>query len=448
MNAFSVALGPYLKRAPMGALLLGISSGFPFTMIAATLTTRLAEAGIEKKTVTAFALAFLLYNFKFLWAPLVDRVRLPGSATLGQRRMWLIVVAVGAMAAVLWLGSVDPNGAITRYTRVLRIMGGEYHFSLPFGGIYTMVAATLAVAFMGATFDIIIDAYRIETLAPEQLGVGSGMSQYGWRIGNWAASTVALLVATAAGWSAAYAATVIFALPAVAAAFLLGEPADRRAAATGGVIASVVEPLRDFLTRHGAWIVLLFILVHKVGDTLANLTLRLLFNDLGFTKPEVAFYDVAIGQVALLVGIFVGGILYARLGIKRSVFISLVLMAVSNLSFAGLALAGHDVWVMAAAVGFENFASGVGGVAVVAYLSALCNLRFTATQFALLSAAASILGRFLSGTTSGAMIEALGYVNFYLLTTLLALPGVALFAWMMKAGIVDEVDRAAREARL
>ena len=147
---------------------------------------------------------------------------------------------------------------------------------------------------------------------------------------------------------------------------------------------------------------LLFVLIHKIGDTLANLTLRLLFKDLGFTNDEVAFYDVGVGFVALLIGIFVGGMLYARLGMKRSVLISLVLMAVSNFSFAALAAAGHTNIGMAAAIGFENFASGIGGVTVVAYLSALCNLRFTATQYALLSALASIAGRFLTGTTAGA----------------------------------------------
>jgi PAT family beta-lactamase induction signal transducer AmpG len=187
--------------------------------------------------------------------------------------------------------------------------------------------------------------------------------------------------------------------------------------------------------------VLLFVLIHKIGDTLANLTLRLLFQDLGFTNDEVAFYDVGIGFVALLVGVFTGGILYARLGMKRSVLISLVLMAVSNLSFAALAMAGHTNWGMAAAIGFENFASGIGGVTVVAYLSALCNLRFTATQYALLSALASIAGRFLTGTGAGALIGAIGYVNFYLLTTLVALPGVALFWFMMRSGLADPAQR-------
>src|SRR5262249_25056658 len=147
--------------------------------------------------------------------------------------------------------------------------------------------------------------------------------------------------------------------------------------------------------------------------------------------------DVGVGFVALLVGIFIGGVLYARLGMKRSVLISLVLMAVSNLSFAGLALAGHTNLGMAAAVGFENLASGICRVTVAAYLSALCNLRFTASQYALLSALASIAGRFLTGTTVGALIDAMGYVNFYLLTTVAALPGVALFWFMIRSGLAD-----------
>ena len=153
---------------------------------------------------------------------------------------------------------------------------------------------------------------------------------------------------------------------------------------------------------------------------------------------------MAFGVLALLVGVFVGDILYTRLGLKRSVLVSLILMAVSNLSFAALAQAGHSNFGMAAAIGFENFSSGIGGVAVVAYLSALCDLRFTATQFALLSAAASVLGRFVSGTTAGAMIEALGYVQFYLLTTVAALPGIVLFVVMMRRGLVDDVAIAAR----
>jgi PAT family beta-lactamase induction signal transducer AmpG len=315
-----------------------------------------------------------------------------------------------------------------------------------------MVAlAAILLGIAGATFDIIIDAYRIELLEPRQLGIGSGMSQYGWRIGSAAAGALALVLAVRLGWAGAYMACAVFALPAMLVGVAMGEPARHRepARARGAVAALVAyfSPLAEFLRREGALVVLLFVLIHKIGDTLANLTLRLLFQDLGFSNDEIAFYDVGVGFVALLVGVFIGGLLYAKLGMKRSVLVSLVLMAVSNLSFAGLAAVGHTNIGMAAAVGFENLASGIGGVTVVAYLSALCNLRFTASQYALLSALASIAGRFLTGTTVGSLIEAVGYVNFYLLTTLIALPGVLLFWLMMRSGLADlSIGSAGKEA--
>jgi len=278
------------------------------------------------------------------------------------------------------------------------------------------------------------------------------MSQYGWRIGATAAGALALVLAQWAGWTAAYAACAVFALPAMLTGVFMGEPArHREPAKPRGITQALVayfSPLLEFLARQGSLVVLLFVLIHKIGDTLANLTLRLLFQELGFTNKEVAFYDVGVGFVALLLGILVGGILYSRLGMKRSVMWSLVLMAVSNLSFALLAAAGHTNIGMAAAVGFENFASGIGGVTVVAYLSALCNLRFTATQYALLSALASIVGRLITGTVAGRMIDAMGYVNYYLLTTFIALPGVFLFWYMIRSGLADlSIGSAGKEEK-
>ena len=418
---------PYFEAAPLAALFLGISSGFAFSMIGATLTTRLAQHGITKSAVTAFALTFLAYNFKFLWAPIVDNLRLPFIGRFGQRRSWLWALGALVMAAVAFLGFADPGSALS-----------------------VVALAAIALGAAGATFDIIIDAYRIELLAPRQLGVGSGMSQYGWRIGAAAAGALALVLAQRVGWTAAYVACAAFARGVEFAELAPVEPPRHRESAkvhgAWQAIVAYFSPLVEFLERQGAVVVLAFVLVHKIGDTLANLTLRLLFADLGFTNDEIAFYDVGVGFVALLVGIFIGGIAYARLGMKRSVLISLVLMAVSNFSFAALAAAGHTNLGMAAAIGFENFASGMGGVTVVAYLSALCNLRFTATQYALLSALASIAGRFITGTTVGALIEAIGYVNFYLLTTIIALPGVALFWYMMRSGLADlSIGTAGRE---
>jgi PAT family beta-lactamase induction signal transducer AmpG len=419
---------PYTERAALAALFLGISSGAPYAMIAATLTTRLAQDGINKRAVTAFSLAFLVYNLKWLWAWMVDGVRLPILGRFGQRVSWLLFVGVLTIAAIVNLALVDPKASLAA----------------------TAVAAIL-VAAAGATYDVIIDAYRIELLEPRQLGVGAGMSQYGWRIGSVMAGSLALIVAARGGWQIAYIACAAFALPAMAVGLLMGEPPRHRAPirreGLAAVLGSAIDPLVEFFQRRGSLLVLLFVLLHKIGDTLANLTFRLLFDDLKFSNDEIAIYDVGFGFWAYLAGIFIGGILYERIGMKRSVLLSLWLMAVSNLSFAGLALVGHSPWALAASIGFENLASGFGGVAVVAYLSALADLRYTAAQYALLSAATSVVGRLLTGTSAGALIEQLGYVNFYLFTTVIALPGVLLFWLMMRAGLIDaSVGSAARVA--
>lgn len=420
------AVKPYLEKESLAAFFVGVSSGFPYAMIGATLTTRLAQDGIDKKTVTAFTLAFLVYNLKVFWAWIVDGIRLPLIGHLGQRVSWLLVSGLAVMAAVVNLALVDPSADI---------------------GVTVLAAILVGAA--GASFDIVIDAYRIETLKPYQLGVGSGMSQYGWRIGSAGAGALALVLADRIGWSAAYMACALFALPAMLTGLFMGEPkrhvVTNEKRSVNDVLSSIIGPFTEFFQRSGALLVLLFILVHKIGDTLANLTFRLLFDDLGYTNDEIAIWDVGVGFWAYLIGIFIGGVAFTKLGLKRSVLIALVLMAFSNLSFAGLAASGHSNLAMAGAIGFENMASGFGGVVVVAYFSALCDLRFTGAQYALISAGASVVGRFLTGTTAGGLIESLGYVNFYLLTTFAALPGILIFWIMMRTGLVDAAMGTAGE---
>ncbi len=409
---------PYTEGAPIAAFFLGVSSGFPFAMIGATLTTRLAQEGITKSTVTTFALAFLVYNLKFLWAWMIDGIKLPILGRLGQRLSWLIFAGVLVMAAVANLALQDPSA-----------------------NIYQTAIAAILVGVAGATYDIVIDGYRIELLEPRQLGVGSGMSQYGWRIGSTAAGALALVLAARVGWEAAYLTCTLFALPAILTGFVMGEPERHREPTErkgiGEAFAAVIGPFAEFFQRNGAWLVLLFILLHKIGDTLANLVLRLLLDDMGYSNDEIAIYDVGVGFWAYLIGIFIGGVLYAQIGMKRSVMLSLILMGVSNASFALLAATGKSNLGLAGVMLFENIASGIGGVVVVAYFSALTDLRFTASQYALISAAASVVGRFLTGTTAGALVEEIGYVNFYWLTTAAALPGIVLFWLMMRAGLID-----------
>ena len=292
---------PYVEAQPLAAFFLGISSGFPYALIGATLTTRLAQDGISKSAVTAFALTFLAYNFKFLWAPLVDNVKLPIIGRFGQRRSWLWLISLLVIIAVAFLGLVNPNNALS-----------------------TVVFAAITLGVLGATLDIIIDAYRIELLEPHQLGTGSGMSQYGWRIGAASAGALALIVSSRLGWSVAYISCGVFALPAILVGVFMGEPKRNiEPVVSRGIIHALVDyfsPLVEFIKRQGAWLVLFFVLIHKIGDTLANLTLRLLFDDLGFTNDEIAFYDVGFGFFAFLIGIFVGGIMYSRMGFKAVSF--------------------------------------------------------------------------------------------------------------------------------
>ncbi len=409
---------PYTEKAPIAAFFVGVSSGFPYAMIGATLTTRLAQDGITKSTVTTFALAFLVYNLKFLWAWIVDGVRIPVLHRLGQRVSWLLVAGVLVIAAVANLALQDPSA-----------------------NIYQTAIAAILVGVAGATYDIVIDAYRIELLEPRQLGVGSGMSQYGWRVGAFLAGGLALVLAARIGWEMAYLACAAFALPAMLTGLIVGEPPrHREPSARKGLRetwTSIAGPFAEFFMRKGALLVLLFILLHKIGDTLGQLVLRLLLDEMGYSNDEIAIWDVGIGFWAFLVGIFIGGWLYAAIGMKRSVLLALILMGVSNASFALLAMAGHSNLGLAACMTFENVASGIGGVVVVAYFSALTDLRFTASQYALISAAASIVGRFLTGTSAGAIVESIGFVNFYWFTTAAAVPGIVLFWWMIRAGLID-----------
>ncbi len=420
------SLKPYFTKRAMAALAFGISSGFPYTLLAATLTQWLSEEGITRKAVAIFSWVLFTYNLKIFWAPLVDNVRIPLlTGWLGQRRSWLVIASLMLAASIINMAMQDPKADLK----------------------YFAICAIL-VGISGATFDIVIDAFRIELLKADEQGVGAALSQYGWRMGALITSNIVLTIAAVSSWKFGYMAASSMVLFGLIAGLWIGEPPQREKAIAAfaqdhWLKRTVIDPLSDFFTRPGAWVVLLFILFHKIGDTLGQLMVRNMLVGIGFTKPEIQWADVNFGTVCLLIGIFVGGVLYARAGMRKSVMISLILMMVSNASFAWLAAAGHNVPLLAAAMGFENFASGVGGVAIVAYLSSLCNLAFTATQFALFSAAASILGRFLTGAFAGGLIDSYGFVNFYLLTTIAALPGVLLFAYLWKAGFVSE-DQSVR----
>ncbi len=424
------AVRPYFRPRPLAAFMLGVSSGFPLTLLLATMTYWLSKVGIDKKTI-GFAVGLTTpYTLKFLWAPLIDRVRLPGLARLvGQRRAWLFVVQALLVAAIIRLAHSDP---VTHL------------------GLFALWA--IIVSFLAATQDIVIDAYRIELLPDAELAHGTAMSQFGYRTGNLAAGAGTVYLASAEGaglgWAAAYSLTALCVLPGAIAALLSGpgmhEAASRAAA---GAIrqadwfqSTVVAPFADFLRRRGAVLILVWIIVYKLGDAMGQIMLNPLVVHLGYSDSDYIFANKVVGFWALILGSAAGAPVIARFGMARSLFVTSLAMCVTNIGFALLALTPHNPLALAAAVGCENFASGLGLTIFATYLSGLSSLAYTATQYALLSSFAAISRTFLT-TPSGYVADWLGWPGFYVFTALMVLPGVALLWLLWRRGIVSERAR-------
>jgi PAT family beta-lactamase induction signal transducer AmpG len=415
------SIRPYFRPMPFVAFLLGISSGFPLTLLIATMTYWLSKVGIEKSTI-GFAIGLTTpYTLKFFWAPLVDKLPLPLlTRWFGQRRAWLFLIQALLFAALWKLGALFATWAII-------------------------------VAFLSATQDIVIDAYRIEILSDEELPHGTAMNQFGYRTGNLIAGAGTIYLASqegaGLGWAVAYGLTGICVLPAAIGALMAGPGryVERHARTAGQSVGAwlketVVNPFREFLTRHGAFLILAFVLVYKVGDAMGQIMLGPMINELGFSDTEYIAVNKLVGFWALIVGSAIGAPFIAWLGMGRALFVSGVLMMVSNLLFAALAATGHSNLMLALAVGTENLTSGIGLTVFVTYLSGLSSLAYTATQFALLSSFAAV-GRTWLSTPSGYLAEGFGWVGFWLFTVVAAIPGLILLWIMWRRGFVVESVR-------
>src|SRR5690606_30367495 len=419
------SFAPYRKPMPIVAFLLGISSGFPLTLLLGTMTFWLSKVGIEKSTI-GFAIGLTTpYTLKFLWAPLVDRLPLPFlTRRFGQRRGWLFFIQVLLVIAIWQLGTSNPTN----------------------DNLAPFAIWAIIVAFLSATQDIVIDAYRIEILSDAELPHGTAMNQFGYRTGNLIAGVGTIALASpegfGLGWAAAYAFTGLAVLPAAVAALLAGpgrfHPSQARGAGQGFAAwlnETVVSPFREFLGRHGAVLILLFVLIYKVGDAMGQGMLNPMIVELGFTDTEFVAISKGVGFVALIIGAACGAPFIAWLGMGRALLISGLLMTFRNLLFAVLASAGHSPLMLAIAVGTENFTSGIGLTVFVTYLSGLSSLAYTATQFALLSSFAAV-GRTWLSTPSGILAEELGWVSFWLLTVAVAAPGMLLLWLLWRKGFV------------
>jgi MFS transporter, PAT family, beta-lactamase induction signal transducer AmpG len=384
------------------------------------LSFRLAEIGVSRTAIGLFALVGVPYSVKFLWSPLIDRLPPPlFTSGFGRRRGWALAIQPLLALAILALGLVDPRAA---------------------PGLTALAA--LSVAFLSASQDIVIDAYRIELLQPEEQGAGAAATQWGYRFGMLAASAGALYAASLGGWGFSYGLMSALMLVGVVTVWLTPEPASGAAVeqlpgatALARVAAwlrrAVFAPFGDLLTRKGALAILVFVILYKFGDALAGTMSNPLYVSLGFTKVELANIGKVYGFAASLAGLALGGVVVLRLGVMRALLVCGVLQMLSNLMYALQVWAGHNLMVLALTIGIENLTGGMGSAAFVAYLSGLCSIDFTATQYALLSSLAAV-GRTTLSASGGALADALGWTPFFILSTVACLPGLALLLWIMR----------------
>ncbi len=411
------ALTVYLERRLIFVFAMGFASGQPLALSAATLFIWLAQAGVSLTAIGLFAVAGTPYTLKFLWAPVIDRVSLPGlTRLLGRRRSWMVLIQLLLMAAVAGLGLTRPEEA-------------------PF---VTAVCALL-VAFLSASQDIVIDAYRIEILDPEQQGAGAAATQAGYRIGALASGAGALYLAdNYFDWSMVYAVMAALLVLGMIAALMAPLPkvdAPRPAGGGGAWLRDmVVRPFAEFFGRGGvktALLILGFILLYKLGDAFAGVMANPFYVKIGFSLTEIATVSKIFGVFATLAGVFAGGVIVARYGVLWSLLGCGVLQMLSNLMFAAQAAIGPDVGFLVLTIGIENLSGGMGSAAFVAYLSLLCNTSYTGTQYALFSSFMAF-GRTWLSASSGWIADQTDWVTFFVISTLVAVPGLIMAYWMIK----------------
>ena len=402
----------FTQPAAWTMFFFGFASGMPFLLVAGTLAYWLKENGIELRNITLIASAGMAYTLKFLWAPLVDRWRLPLLGRLGQRRGWLLLALVVVIAGLLLMAQLTPDR------------------------LAAFVWITLMTAFAGATLDIAVDAYRVEIAPHAEQGALVATYSLGYRIALIVTGALALVLADHVAWPVVYRAMALVMLVPVVAVLLAREPDVLRVRAqtwSQGLREGVVEPFADFFRRFGgarALGLLGFILLAKISDqSLGGGIMAPFYLDQGFTKTEIAAVSKVYGIWVGIAGVFLGGIAVARWGVKWPLLAGVVLGALSNLLYLWLIGANGDVWKLTFVISGENLAQGFQGTTLVAFLSALVNQRFTATQYALFSSLVMLPGKVLSAV-SGSIVEVTGYGVYFAITTAVAVPAVALFFWL------------------
>lgn len=411
----SVYAAAFRSRTILLLMLLGFSSGLPLALTAGTLQAWLAIEGVDIVTIGWFALVGQPYTYKFLWAPLMDRYAPP---FLGRRRGWLAATQLALLALIALLGSLSPKDSP-----------------------WLTGLAALAVAFVSASQDIVVDAYRADILRAEERGAGAAVSVLGYRLAMLVSGAGALVVADQwLGWQGTYWLMAGLMVVGMAATWFALEPGGA-AAAPKSLDAAFTQPMAEFFSRQGAVWILLLVVLYKLGDAFAgNLTTAFLLTGPGFSATEVGAINKGFGLVATIVGALAGGALMARLRLFRALLLFGALQAITNLGFMLLAASGKNYALMVVVIGAENLCGGMGTAAYVALLMALCDRRFSATQYALLSALSAI-GRVYVGPAAGYMVSALGWTPFFFATFVIALPGIVMLYAMR--GTLNALDERA-----
>jgi len=380
------------------ALLMGFSCGLPLLLTISVLQAWMKEEGADLTVIGMMALVGLPYTLKFLWAPFLDRFTLP---FLGRRRGWLLVAQFALIFSIAGLGFTDP---------------GKNPWIVAF--------AAFLVTFFSASQDIVVDAYRREDLPDQELGLGSSLYVNGYRVGMLLASGGGLIMADYIPFSMVYLIMAACILPGVLTTLLAPEPTITHGIPRT-IREAVVDPLVEYFKRDGAVWILAFILLYKIGDTMASAMTIPFYLDIGFSKTEIGAIVKLFGFWAVIAGTLIGGVLMLRLGINRSLWIFGFLQAISTACFVILARIGHSVSVLSGVIAFENLSSGMGTAAYMAFMASITNKRFTATQYALLT---SLMGvpRVLASAPTGFLAKNMGWVSFFIACTLIAIPGMLL----------------------
>jgi PAT family beta-lactamase induction signal transducer AmpG len=441
----------YVHPNLIAVFFLGIASGLPLALVFSTLSVWLAEVGVSKTAIGLFATITTPYALKFLWSPLVDQMPIPFfTKVLGRRRGWMVFSQICLALSIVALGLTSPQD----------------------NAWYTALFAFI-VSIASATQDIVIDAYRVEILEEKQQGAGAAMIVFGYRVGMLISGAGALFLAHYIGWFVAYAAMAVIVGIGFITVMLTGEPdsvyssislsrlrgrgreganstqkneflksphpnplpqgegASVKYGINDWLANAVINPLTDFMSRSGAVTILLFILLYKFGDAFAGVMTNPFLVEMGFSKVEIATVVKTFGFAASMIGAFIGGILVHKWGMLKSLWVCGILQMLSNLMFLLQAQIGYNVELLSVVIAIENLSGGMGTTAFVAYISSLCNKNYTATQYALFSSLASV-GRTWLSASSGWFVDILGWVEFFALSTIIAIPGLVMIILLQR----------------